>query len=175
MTQITKEYATALFSLALEEKCTQEVTDALAVIMDVFRENSELTELLSSPAIPIAERIRVIDSAFSSLHEYAVSFVKLLCERGSVHSIYDIVAEYNELFKAFSRMSSATITTAVALTEEERKALKVKLEKMCAHAVVLEERVDTALIGGMIIEVDGKVIDASLRQRLGDVKDVISK
>lgn len=175
MTQMSKEYATALFMLASEENCRKEIADALAVMKDAFEQHSEYAELLSSPAVSIGERLEIIDAAFSSLHEYAVSFLKLLCERMLARSFTECVSEYNNLLAASSGISTATVTSAVELTANQQSTLRQKLEKMCGHTVIIETSVDASVLGGMIIEVDGKVIDASLRRRLSDVKDVISR
>ena len=70
-------------------------------------------------------------------------------------------------------ISYATVTSALELTDDERAKLISKLEKMCGTKVQIEEKTDPSLIGGIVIEVDGKVIDGSIRNRLSDVKDVI--
>ncbi|MBR4950139.1 MAG: ATP synthase F1 subunit delta [Clostridia bacterium] len=175
MTQNNIEYATALYMLAAEENSQNEVSDSLKVMLGAFSENGEYYDLLSSPAIPIRERLEIIDSAFSSLHEYAVSFLKILCEKMLVRSFPSLCKEYENLLLASSKVSFAKVASAIKLTKEEEKALKEKLEKLCGHTVVIETSVDKNLMGGLVIDIDGKVIDASLRQRLNDVKDVISR
>ncbi len=175
MTQTNIEYATALYMLAAEENFQNEVSDSLKIMLDAFTENSEYYDLLSSPAIPIGERLGIIDSAFSSLHEYAVSFLKLLCEKMLVRSFPALCKEYENLLLSSSNVSFAKVVSAIDLTEMEEIALKQKLEKLCGHTVIMETSVDKNLMGGLVIEMDGKVIDASLRQRLNDVKDVISR
>ncbi len=175
MTQMSKEYASALFVLASEEDCRESVADSLSVMTEVFRQSDGIEELLSSPALSKDERLAIIDSAFSSLHEYALSFLKLLCEKNLVSTFVACAQEYARLHDASINISSAKVTSAVRLDGTQLDALRQKLEAMCGHTVVLETEVDSSLLGGMTIEVDGKVIDASLRRRLSDVKDVISR
>jgi len=175
MMQMSKEYATALFMLASEENCQKEVSEALGRMVKTFEENSEYVDLLSSPAIPLSERLAAVDGAFSSLHEYAVSFLKLLCEKRYVGFFADAAIEYENLLSASSNILTAKVTSAVSLTQEEENAVKEKLHAKFGNPVILETAVDSEILGGMIIEIDGKVIDASLRQRLGDLKDVISR
>lgn len=175
MAQMSKEYATAIFMLASEENCHEKMAESLSVMEKVFDENEDLIELLSSPAIPLSERLNVIDNAFSELFEYAVSFLKLLCEKMLVASFCDCVKEYNVLLSDVKKVSYAKVTSAVELTEEEREALILKIQKMCKNTVNMETVVDSTILGGMIVEVDGKIIDASLRRRLNDIKDVISR
>ena len=175
MMQMSKDYAAALFMLASEENCRNEVSEALGVIVKTFEENSEYVDFLSSPAIPLSERLTAIDEAFGVLHEYAVSFVKLLCEKRYVGFLGDAYTEYENLLSASSKISTAKVTSAVALTSKEKTLLTEKLETKFGHRVILETVVNGDILGGLIIEIDGKIIDASLRQRLGDLKDVISR
>ncbi len=83
--------------------------------------------------------------------------------------------QYKKLLNELSRVSTAQVTSAVELSEEEKSALKEKLEKLIGHTVIPEYSVDTAILGGLIVEIDGRVMDSSLQKHLKDVKDVISK
>ncbi len=175
MMQMSKEYAEALFTLATEENCRQEIADALAVISAAFEENEGYLEVLSSPAIPASERLAAIDAAFSSLYEYAVSFLKLLCERSVIRAYPAVAAEYDRLLKEANKLRVVKVTSAVALTDDEVAALRDKLGAMCKHPVSFEFSLDESLLGGMVVETDGKVYDASLARKLRDLKDVISR
>ena len=70
---------------------------------------------------------------------------------------------------------TAKVTSATELTEEEKNALYEKLKKMSQKEIVIDYHLDKDILGGMIIEMDGKVIDASVKSRLKEVKDVISR
>lgn len=175
MMQNKNEYATALFMLASEENCKEEIAKDLAIIRQAFLEHEELKELLSSPAIPKSERLSVVDTVFGSLLEYTVSFVKILCEKQMLGGFETMADEYEKMLESAKNLSVAKVTSAVELTEEEQKKLKEKLETICGHSVILETSVDTSMLGGMVIALDDKIIDASLRRRLSDVKEVISR
>ena len=175
MMQMNREYAEALFMLALEENCKEKMEEDLSVVETAFLENPEFVELLASPVIPVEERLSVIETTFGSMNRHVVSFVKLLCERMYIRSLPEMVQTYRELMEDAGNVSTAQVTSAVELTEAELTELAKKLETMWGHTVVLETRVDSSLLGGIVIEIDGKVIDASLRRRLSDVKDVISR
>ncbi len=175
MTQMSKEYATAIFMLASEENCHEKVSESFDIMLQVFDENEAFIELLSSPAIPLSERLKLIDDAFCELFEYAVSLLKLLCEKMLAASFSDCVKEYKALLSDVKQVSYAKVTSAVALAEKEKETLIEKIQKMCKNTVTMETVVDSTILGGMIVEVDGKIIDASLRRRLNDIKDVISR
>lgn len=170
---MNKEYPEALFKLAYEEKCTREVSDSLEIAADAFEENPTLIDLLSSPAIPVTKRLEVIQKAFGNLHKYVLYFLKILCQNSLIPTFFDCVEEYHDLLEKASNFSTAVVTSAVELTSKEQTALIKKLSDICGHTVVVEQRIDSRILGGIIIEVDGKVIDTSIKSRLKEVKEVI--
>ncbi len=175
MTEIGKEYGTALFMLACEKEQKHEYAGALETVKKVFDEEPAYLAFLSSPAIGMSERLDAIVTAFGEkLPEDVVSYMQLLCEKGRIPCFYDSVTEYNKLFDESERVLSAKITSAVELTDDEKQKLKEKLEEKCKTAVTMEFFIDETLMGGIVAEVDGKVLDGSLRSRLRDIKDVIN-
>lgn len=175
MTEIGKEYGTALFMLACEENAQNEYAEALERLKAVFLENLGYQDFLSSPSIPLGERLSAIEAAFAgSVPENVLSYLQLLCEKGRISCFLESVGEYKALLDASQRVSNAEVTSAVEITEEEKKRLQEKLEKLCEGKVNIKYEIDPAVLGGLIIEMDGKVIDGSLRNRLREVKEVMN-
>jgi F-type H+-transporting ATPase subunit delta len=176
MMQMSKEYAEALFALAMENDKQNEYALSLECIQEILLDNPEYIDFLSSPGITLATRLDAIEKAFGdSIEQNVVSFVKLLCEKGRIRAIKSCIEEYKKLLNAEKSISTAIVTSAIELTEEEKQRLTDKLEVKSGHSVILECKIDKSLIGGLVIELDGKMIDASVKGRLGEVKDVISK
>ena len=176
MTEIIKEYSTALFMLASENGEQKEYAGLLGEIKDIFLKNPNYLTLLSSPSIPVTERLLAIDEVFKDkLPEYLLSYLKLLCEKGRIGEFIESVAEYNALLNASERVFLVKVTSAKELTDEEKSKLIQKLENLQRGTVEAEYSVDSTLLGGMIVEIDGKVMDGSLRRRLQDVKEVINQ
>ena len=176
MTDIGKEYGAALFMLACEAGEKRGYSDALGSIKEIFSENPEYPVFLSSPSVPMSERLASIEGAFGdSLPEHVLSFLILLCEKGRIECFSEAVEEYNALLDASERVSNVRVTSANELTDEEKEKLKSKLESVCKGEVRIEYFTDASLIGGLIVDIDGKIMDGSLRQRLREVKDVINK
>ena len=175
MTEIAKEYGTALFMLACEENEKMGYADALMMIKDTFLEYPQYIELLSSPSISLNERLSVIDKAFSdTVPQHVLYYLKLLCEKGRIAYFLESVEEYKALLDASEHISNARITSAVELTESEKQKLINKLELINKGRVAAEYFVDPTLLGGLIVEVDGKIMDGSLRHRLQEVKEVMN-
>ena len=175
MTEISKEYGTALFMLACEERQQRSYADALEKIRTAFVDHPQYAEMLSSPSIPLQVRLNAIEAAFSeTAPEHVLSYLKLLCEKGRISCFLESVEEYRALLNASEHISNAKITSAVALTDAEKQKLIRKLESMNRGRVRAEYFVDETLLGGLIVEVDGKIMDGSLRHRLYDVKEVMN-
>lgn len=176
MTQMSKEYATALFMLACESGQENEYALALGSVLDIFNQNNEYITFLASPAVPMQERVDALGKVFEdSIPEHVLSFIQLLCENGRINAFSDCVKEYKKLLDASKRVSVAKVKSSVALDETEKERLKTKLEKLNGNTVVLDCSVDESLMGGIVVEIDGKIVDGSLRHRLYDVKEVMFK
>ena len=175
MNEIGKEYGAALFMLACEVDRAKEYGEALAQIRSAFSESADYVSLLASPGIPLSERLGVIDAVFaSSVPEHVLSYLKLLCEKGRLSCFEEAYAEYTALLDASLRVTHARITSAVPMTDQEKESLVRKLEITHKGKVFAEYSQDPDILGGVIVEIDGKIMDGSLRHRLRDVKDVMN-
>ncbi len=176
MVHKSREYAVALYSIAKENGQEKDIFDALRVMDSVFAENPEYIEFLSSPGIPAEERTGALETAFAdSLPEYAVSFACVLCRRGGMREFSGCVKEYEQIYTAILNMTTARVTSAVPLSDAEKEKLHHKLEKVSGRAVTMQCAVDPSLIGGVIVEMDGKTIDGSLRRRVHEMKEVMDQ
>lgn len=174
MTDISKEYAEALFALACETGEQEDVMQALTTVMQTMDEQGELMELLSSPAIPLTERLAAIERCYGALPETVVSFLQLLCEKGRYRRLGACVEEYQRLLDVSRAVKTARVTSAVPLCESEVAALTERLSRVSGCTVQLCCAVDPSLIGGLVVEMDGCVMDGSLRHRSQEIKEVIA-
>ena len=174
MAQISKEYAAALFSIAEEKGCTGKWADALRQMDAILRDNPRYLALLGSPEIPPEERRELLTQSFGGIADpEIISFAALLCRRGRARELPDAIAHFRQMADIRARTREAKVTSAVPLTEEEKKRLVAALEKRSGLKVTLSCAVDASLMGGMIVEMDGRVTDGSVRTRLRKIKEVI--
>ncbi len=175
MTEITKEYASALFMLALESKKEELIGGELGEIEKLLEENPDYVIILESPSILLSERIALIDEAFGGFEEYVVSFVKLLCENGRIALIKDIILEYQALLRHYQNRASCRVYYASELSAEQKKSLMEKLEKISGKKVDAVYIEDKSLIGGFKVYMDDMMLDASISGKLLKVKGVIGE
>lgn len=174
MAQTNREYAEALFMLALEEKQVSEYSQALGLVSKAIEEAPEYIDFLISPAVPIAERLAAIDEAFSSsVPEHVLSFLKILCEGRQAYLLPGCIKEFEKLVQASSNRTTATVYSVVDLSEGQKDALCKKLGKISGKEIDLICLKDASLIGGIRVEVDGKIFDGSIKQRLHEVSQSI--
>jgi len=175
MTETSRSYADALFFLAKETGSVTETLDALKIARNEICLTEGALDLLASPAIPKDERLAVIEKAFEGkLPKYVVSLLCVMCTNGCIRELEDCVAAFQELHDAEMKLSTARVVSAVALTEAEKANLIAQLTKKLGRTIRLECEVDASLLGGMIVHVDGKVIDGSVRHKLQKIKEVMN-
>ena len=171
-----KEYGVALFELASEDGCCEEVSRSLAFVNDVFREVPEFIDLLSSPAIPREERLEQITRSFvGSVHDDVIRMLCVLVEHGRIAVYSDAANHFEMLYRESTRRSEATVTSAVELTPAEKERLQKMQERRTGGSVELHYQLDESLLGGMIVELeDGTRMDGSLKHRLRELKEVMT-
>ena len=175
MTTTSKEYAEALFELAAGENVLEETSDGLVTVISALRQNPEYRALLASAAIGKADRMKALDDAFDGkVPKVLMGVLRMMVSRGHVGALDNMVREYEELSREYRGESTARVLSAVPLKESEAMAIRQELEKRVGHTVIVQCEVDPSLIGGVRVEVDGRVIDGSIRNKLEQIKDVMN-
>lgn len=176
MTETSKSYADALFSLALETNTVFETLTALKEMRNGIYATEGALDLLASPSIPKDERCAVLEKAFGDVQpEHVMSFVGVLVQHGHIRELDDCLTAYTQLHDEHCRLSIAHVTSAVKLTADEQAKLIEKLSRKLNRTIHLECAVDASLLGGLVVQVDGKVIDGSLKHRLQEIKEVMNR
>ncbi len=164
-------YGQSLYRLAQEEKITGEVMDQLSMVQDLLREEPDYVMLLSSHQLPAKERIALLDQAFrDALHPYALNTLKLLTEQGLMHSFGSVAKAYRSAYYKDNDIVPVAVTSAVPLTDDERQALTAKLEARTGKKLVITEKIDAALVGGLKVEMEGTTLDGSVESRLDAIR-----
>ena len=174
MTDISREYAAALFTLARETGSRYGAE--LDTVEQIFAAEPAYTELLASPGIPLQQRTAALGQALgNAVLPPVLHFLQLLCEHGYIRQLPACIREYRALEQAADRQTTARVVSAAALTPEQQQALQQRLEKLSGRTVLLQCETDPALLGGVTVYMDGRVLDGSLRHRLHDMKEVMEQ
>lgn len=166
MTQLAVEYGTALFELAKEENLLSRLDEELAALDRIFQEEKGYLSLLSSRALPLEERLRILDESIGEAHPYLVNFTKLLLQRGALSAFHECAKCFHQKAMEAQGVVEATVTSAEALSETQKARLIKRLSEISGKAVRLDVRLDKTLLGGLRVDMQGRRYDNTIRHRL---------
>ena len=170
MTELAREYGDGLYLLAEEENLSREFLEQLLALKSLFREQPDFVRLLGNMSLSKEERVKILDSVLcGQVHPYLLNFLKILCERCALNEYEGCLAAFKTLYNQAHGIVEATVTTAVPLDDEQRARMTEKLSKMTDKVVVLVEKVDESLIGGVLLEMNGQRYDNTLKNRLKSI------
>lgn len=176
MSAIGNEYGGAIFLLAKEENMLDEVSEALENADRVFTEQPLYLDFLATPGIPIEERIGAIGGAFHGrVPDCVADFICLLVEKGYIRHFGECREQFEKAYNSLYDIARAEAVSVRALTEEEKNQLKLSLERSIGRRIKLSTSVDKNLVGGMIVRIDGKLYDGSLRTRISEILEELTK
>ena len=171
-TKVAQRYAKALFDLSLETGKVEEVKNDLDTIIGV--KHPELQILLVSPVITGEKKTNVFDAVFSShVQPLTTSFFKLVFTKGRSVAIKEIVLAFMNMYRSHKGIQVVELTTAMPLSDEIKTSIKGILQQnvmLVNKTIELSEHVDPSLIGGMVVQVDDKLFDASIKHDLQFIK-----
>lgn len=175
MTELSREYGEGLYLLCAEEGLAAEVFEQLTALRALFRENPDFSRLVSNHSLGKQERVTILDKALrSQVHHYVLNFLKILCERGIFGEFGGCVDAYTACYNRDHKVVEAVATTSVPLSDAQRSQLMEKLRSLTGKQVQLTEKVDPAVMGGVLLEMEGKRYDNTLKHRLSQMRQVLT-
>ena len=169
---VAGRYATALFELALEQRAL----DQVAVDLDRFNEAldafDDLLRLVKSPVFSAEEQGRALAAILEELKIEGLTrnFLLLAAKNRRLFATPDMIRAFRAMLARHRGEMSATVTAAAKLTESQVTALRQALKAALGKEIMLDERVDPSLLGGLVVKVGSRMIDTSLRTRLNSLK-----
>jgi F-type H+-transporting ATPase subunit delta len=173
---LSRRYTKALFQLAREagqeEKIGQEVVQFYSAYS-----SSELQRVLINPAFAIDTRKKILTQVTQSqqLAPLTVHFLSLLLERDRLSYLPGIVSCYRRLLNEAKGRVDAKVVSPGALEPEMVERLRERLRGISSKDIVLQQETDPSLLGGLLIELEGKIYDGSIRTQLEMMKQRIAR
>lgn len=171
--RIARRYARALFEAARDRNRLEEAWQGLQAVQRLADEIPDLREWLAHPRIPGSRKKALLSDLLGpSVEALVVDFLGLLVDKERSPALEGVIAEFQRLLNESQGRLPALVTTAIALTEEERATLRARLQEWTGAAEIeLQEEVDPHILGGAIIRVRGRLIDGSVRSRLAELRE----
>jgi len=165
-------YATALFELAQEAKSLDQVAVDLDTFSRMMDESEDLVRLVRSPVFAAHDQIRALDALFAKadIKTLAANFIRLVARNRRLFAIADMIDAYLTLLAAQRGEISAEVTSAEKLSARQVSRLKAELKAAVGSDVLLAQKVDSAILGGLIVKVGSRMMDNSLATKLNTLK-----
>lgn len=168
-----KEYASALFELALENKRVDEIYQTFNTVLDELNEYPEFLKLMGHPQISREEKHAIIDQVFVDSDRTFRHFLYVLVDRDRFTYIHPIFDAFEKMYHQYKEKLKVIAITAEPLTENLKSRIIESLSQKYGKAIVLETQVDPSVMGGIRLVVDDEVIDFSVTTLLSSLKQSI--
>lgn len=169
--KIAVRYGRALFESALEQGILDKVQDDLKSILSLDKKLPEFRDLLESPILSVDKKIKVFTSIFKGkLDDLSFRFVLLMTKNKREAFLPSVCRVFNDQYKLKKGIMAARVTTAGVLQDDNAKRIKESLEAYFKSHIELETEIKPELIGGFILRVDDKQLDASVASQLKKIR-----
>ncbi len=175
MDELARVYARSLFEVALEQGKLDLLREQLAQFADALSEHRQLAVFFFSPYFSTQEKQRALAGVLDGADEAFVNFLSLLIENHRMPVIFRIRQTYEQMWEEENRMLPVEVTSAVALDPATAESLGRTIGERSGRRVVLATRVDPDIIGGVIVRVGNSILDASIRNRLEQLRRAVAQ
>jgi F-type H+-transporting ATPase subunit delta len=173
--EIAEVYSRALFEVAKEHDALDRVHDELGDFADALEESRDLRVFFFSPYFSSEEKRDAVDRILDGADERFANFLKLLAERHRMPVIHRIRRQFDSLWAEEHRLLPVSVTSAVELEESLVEGIGKRIEEQTGRRVQLTSDVDPDVLGGLVVRVGNMVLDASVRNRLEQLRKQVAK
>lgn len=169
---IASRYAVALIELGEQNSLSDKFDSDLNVVKQTIEENKELSEFLRHPEVSSVDKKEVIEVIFKEhISETILNTIKLLIDRHRIFILAPLANIYHKQLNKVKNILEAIVISAIPLEEETLNRIKQKLEDIYQKTLELSSKVDKEIIAGIVVKIEDKVIDGSIKNRLDKMKN----
>jgi len=174
--EVAKIYANALLLSVVEKGMIDVAYDQFSSLKELIAKDKSLVNFLSAPQVLDENKLSLLRTVFSSrIEKLFVEFLVVLVDKNRVNFLPEIIDEFTRLVEAKRGIGRVSVITAVPLNDGERANLKEKMHSKTKLEIILEEKVDPSILGGMIIILHNEIIDGSVSHGLNAVEEQLAK
>jgi len=170
MEELAEVYARSLFEVAREQDKLDELREQLSQFADALDSNRELAVFFFSPYFSTIEKQDALGRILDGAEEVFLNFLKLLIENHRMPVIFRVRREYERLWERENKLLPVVLTSAVELDGQTIKDLGDRIGERTGRTVTLTTHVEPDILGGIVVRVGNSILDASIRNRLEQLR-----
>lgn len=175
MEELAQVYARSLFEVAREQGKLDLLREQLGQFADAVRENRDLELFFFSPYFSTKEKQGALGRLLEGADEQLVNFLDLLIENHRMPVIFRVRREYDRLWERENRLLPVVLTSAVELDGQTIKDLGDRIGERTGRKVMLTTCVEPDILGGIVVRVGNSILDASIRNRLEQLRTQVAR
>lgn len=174
---VSKTYGDALFELALEKDMLDEVWNEVDALSQIWKENKDFADLLVHPGMTKEDKIALVKNIFDGrASDIIIGFLAILVEKGRAAELESVLDYFTDRVREHKNIGVAYITSAVELNDSQKTQIEKRLLDVTKYTKFeMNYKVDSSLIGGMVIRIGDRVLDSSIKQKLSVMARDLSK
>lgn len=174
---VSKTYGDALFDVALEDGCMDELLEDAELVIKAFEDNEDLGRLLNNPKIDKGEKEKVIAGIFGQYVSKNMSgLLELMVTKQRHNEITGTLEYFTDRVREYKNIGRAWVTTAAPLSEQQKEAVVSRLLETTKYVEFeMNYNIDKSIIGGMIIRIGDRVFDSSIKSQLDSLTKQLKK
>ncbi len=170
-TRVATRYAKSFIDLTMELGMLEKAVADMKQIVSICKSNHEFVIFLKSPIINTDKKIAVLKEIFeNTLDKVTFTYIALITNKKREKYLAEIAAEFLNQYNIKKRILKAVVTSASGIDDTTRKKIMELVKEVNTSEVVIEEKIDKNIIGGFIIRVGDKQVDASIARKLNDLR-----
>lgn len=175
MEEIAQVYARALFEVALEQDVLDPVREQLGQLADAMHDNRDLAVFFFSPYFSIDEKKDGLHRVLEGAEPAFENFIEAMIERHRMPAIFRVRVRFDELWDEEKQLLPVLVTSAVELDKSVVQSLGDKIGEQVGRTVELSTEIQPDIIGGIVLRVGNVILDASIRNRLNQLRKQVAK
>ncbi|WP_411682538.1 F0F1 ATP synthase subunit delta [Clostridium thailandense] len=173
---LDRRYALALYKVAEEKGNVERYLQELRDIVNLIKNNNDFKELIKHPQVSTESKKKLFTDVFKGkVEEDLLSFLLVLIDKGRILELEGKLKEMEKIDLQRKNTVIAKVKTVVSLQEDEREELIKKLEKKFNKKILLEEELDSSVLGGVYLQIDNEVIDGTVKSKIEEMKKLMLK
>ena len=174
--KLAKKYSNALLESAIEHNVLDKVYNDIIFVDETIKTNKELKEFLNSPLIKIEDKKDVISRLFSiHVEKITLDFIYLLLDNTRIAVLDEILNQFSSSYNRKNNVVTPNIISAVELDDNQKRKIIKNLENKLLKKIKPQYIINKEIIGGLILEIEDKTIDCSLKTKFENMKKQLTK